>query len=171
MPPFSGWGSLLWSPQIHYEETVKSLGVSVTHLIGLGRMKGSASLGATQWFMNPGPLDCKFSALTTRLLLHKTKYGLYIILKINFSIVLGSPILCMPIYEELILRNRNFWNLFPTNINWEQSPQIVYQNSLVIISISVKVRLTKFELLLYFGLGFLISKKPYLTMLSQNMKL
>ena len=126
MPPFSGWGSLLWSLQIHYEETVKSLGVSVTHLIGLGRMKGSASLGATQWFMNPGPLDCKFSALTTRLLLHKTKYGLYIILKINFSIVLGSPILCMPIYEELILRNRNFWNLFPTNINWEQSPQIAY---------------------------------------------
>ena len=52
--------------------------------------------------------------------------------------------------------------MFPTkhfgfqNINWEQSLQITYQISLVIISNCLKVSLTKFELPLYFGLGFLM---------------
>ena len=70
MAPFYGWGSTasrlepLQGGSLLF--TTKSQEIPGTHLIDLGRMKGSVDLGA-----NMGPLNWESNALTTGLLLHK----------------------------------------------------------------------------------------------------
>ena len=66
LQPLRG-GSLLF--------TTKFPDIPGTHFIDLGRMKGWVDLGASlPVVLNTGPLDWKFSALTTRPSLHKFLY-------------------------------------------------------------------------------------------------
>ena len=66
MAPFHGWGSTasrldpLWGGSLLF--TTKFPKISGTHFTDLGRMKGWVGLGATQWFLNKGPLNSKSSA-------------------------------------------------------------------------------------------------------------
>ena len=61
LDPLRG-GSLLF--------TTKYPGITGTHFINLGRVKGCVNLGATQRILNKGPLDWESSALTNMPLHH-----------------------------------------------------------------------------------------------------
>ena len=74
MARFYGWGSTasrrepLGGGSLLF--TTKFPDISGTHFTDLGRVKDWVDLGATQWFLNTGPLDWESSALTTRPLIY-----------------------------------------------------------------------------------------------------